>query len=142
MFNYIQGRLLIVCNQYTKQFYYFSVGRSHEYTPFCYAEVNRALCVQTFVAVAVCLTAAAYGYPTGAPEPACSSLAPIHANTTPQPTPSPYSINVDKSNWLSDRTLMGKLWNFAFSQNCMLRGLNCYFDSLRSSFFKKKLPTH
>ncbi|KAF6029368.1 hypothetical protein EB796_012321 [Bugula neritina] len=42
---------------------------------------------QTFAAVAVCLAAAAYGYPSGAPEPACSSLAPIHLNTTLNPHP-------------------------------------------------------
>ena len=35
-----------------------------------------------------------WGYPTGAPAPACAKLRPIHMNATAQTSPSPYKIVV------------------------------------------------
>lgn len=69
--------------------------------------IDMVLQVSTIALVALCVAYASC-YPTGAPAPACSALAPIHVNTTAQSSASPWTIKFGASQWSPNGVMSGK----------------------------------
>jgi len=100
------------------------------------------------VAVSVCvvlsLVTGSWSFSTGAPVQACAKLAPMHANTSPQTTPSPYKITVTPANGGDLKWAPGSTLNVTISggtiNGFILQALYKAGNGL-GSFSKDHMPT-
>ena len=77
---------------------------------------NNAFLQATIGFCMLALVCNVWGYPTGAPAPACAKLGPIHMNATAQTSPSPYKIVVTSDiegdlKWAAGSSLKGRLFH-------------------------------
>ena len=102
----------------------------------CYTCIHNNAFLQA--AIGFCMLALVcnvWGYPTGAPAPACAKLGPIHKNATAQTSPSPYKIVVTSDTegdlkWAAGSSLKGRLFHvqvttFTVSSYIMQKYMNC-----------------